>query len=349
MNQYHILIVDDVADNIQVAMNMLKEQAYQFTFALNGQQALDMCQQHEFDLILLDIMMPVIDGYQVCRQLKDNPKTHNIPIIFLTAKVDIDSISKGFQLGAVDYITKPFHSEELIARVKNHLELYTARQTLNQLNCQLQTNLIHKEKRYVTELEDSQKEMIYVLMELMEATSDETGSHIQRVSEYSSLLASYYPSLTADDCDTILHAAPMHDIGKIAIPPEILHKPGKLTPAELEIMKTHTTKAHDILRMSKRKYIKAADVIALQHHEKWDGSGYPQGLIGKDIHIFARIVALADVFDALIHKRKYKDAWPIEEALAYIVAQKGSHFEPLLVELFVDHFDEFLKIAKQHG
>ena len=348
MNQYHILIVDDVADNIQVAMNMLKEQAYQFSFALNGQQALDLSLQHQFDLILLDIMMPGMDGYQVCQFLKDNEKTRDIPIIFLTAKVDIDSIAKGFQLGAVDYITKPFHSEELIARVKNHLELYTSRQTLKSLNVNLQTHLIHKEKRYMTELEDSQKEMIYVLMELMEATSDETGSHIQRVSEYSRLLAHYYPSLNESDCETIFHAAPMHDIGKIAIPHEILHKPGKLTDAEFEIMKTHTTKAHDILRMSQRKYIRAADVIAQQHHEKWDGSGYPNGLAGKDIHVYARIVALADVFDALIHKRKYKDAWTLQDALSYIINQKGIHFEPLLVDLFTEHFDEFANIVHSH-
>ncbi|MCU4677444.1 response regulator [Catenovulum sp. 2E275] len=348
MNQYHILIVDDVADNIQVAMNMLKEQAYQFTFALNGQQALDLSLQHNFDLILLDIMMPGMDGYQVCRLLQQDEKTKDIPIIFLTAKVDIDSISKGFRLGAVDYITKPFHSEELIARVKNHLELYSARKTLKTLNLNLQTNLIHKETRYMTELEDSQKEMIYVLMELMEATSDETGSHIQRVSEYSRLLAHYYPSLSETDCETIFHAAPMHDIGKIAIPHDILHKPGKLTEAEFEIMKTHTTKAHEILRMSKRKYIQAADVIAQQHHEKWDGSGYPKGLAGKDIHVYARIVALADVFDALIHKRRYKDAWSLDDARTYIIEQKGRHFEPLLVDLFTEHFDEFTKIAKQH-
>ncbi len=346
MNQYHILIVDDVADNIQVAMNMLKEQAYHFTFALNGQQALDLSLEHEFDLILLDIMMPGMDGYQVCQSLKKNDKTKEIPIIFLTAKVDVDSIAKGFQLGAVDYITKPFHSEELIARVKNHLELYNAKQTLKSLNLNLQTNLVHKEKRYMTELEDSQKEMIYVLMELMEATSDETGSHIKRVSEYSRLLAYHYPSLNDADCETIYHAAPMHDIGKIAIPQDILHKPGKLTAEEFDVMKTHTTKAHDILRMSKRKYIQAADIIACQHHEKWDGSGYPNGLAGKNIHIYARIVSLADVFDALTHKRKYKDAWPVEDALTYIIEQKGHQFEPLLVDIFVKHFDEFLKIAE---
>lgn len=346
MAQYHILIVDDIAENIQVAMNMLKEQSYQFSYALSGEQALSLCKESEFDLILLDIMMPGMDGYDVCKQLKSYPQYRDTPIIFLTAKVDIDSVSKGFKTGAVDYLSKPFHSEELIARVHNHLELATAKKILKDLNLNLQTALIHKEQRFESELEESQKEMIYVLMELMEATSDETGSHIRRISEYSHKLATYHPSLSNDDADTIYHAAPMHDIGKIAVPHEILHKPGKLSPTEFEVMKTHTTKASEILRMSDRKYITAANIIALQHHEKWDGSGYPEGLKGPDIHIFARIVALADVFDALTHKRRYKNAWPIEEAVNYINQHNGSHFDPELVQIFNEHLDEFICIAK---
>ncbi|WP_017446365.1 HD domain-containing phosphohydrolase [Gayadomonas joobiniege] len=346
MAQYHILIVDDIAENIQVAMNMLKEQGYQFSYALNGEQALLLCQDYDFDLILLDIMMPGMNGYQVCEHLKARPEYAEIPIVFLTAKVDIDSIAKAFKIGAVDYLSKPFHSEELIARVNNHLELSSAKKVLKDLNLNLQSALIHKEKRFETELEESQKEMIYVLMELMEATSDETGSHIKRVSDYSRLLALYHPSLSDDDANTIYHAAPMHDIGKIAVPHEILHKPGKLTPAEFEIMKTHTTKASEILRMSDRKYITAANIIASQHHEKWDGSGYPQGLAGEDIHIYARIVAIADVFDALTHKRRYKKAWPISEAVDFVNEQSGKHFDPQLVKIFNEHLDEFIKIAQ---
>jgi len=209
----------------------------------------------------------------------------------------------------------------------------------------LKNSLLFREKRFVTEIEDSQKEMIYVLTELMEANSDETGRHIRRVAEYSRLLAHYHPSITEEDAQVIFHAAPMHDIGKIAIPHEILHKPGRLTEEEFNIMKTHTTRAHDFLKISDRKFIKAAKVIAMQHHEKWDGSGYPKGLAGEDIHPYARIVALADVFDALTHKRVYKDAWSVDEAVEYIAQHKNTQFDPILVDIFLEHIDEFITIS----
>ncbi|WP_024852133.1 HD domain-containing phosphohydrolase [Hydrogenovibrio kuenenii] len=345
-DRYHILIVDDVSENIQVAMNILKEGHYQFSFALNGEKALALLEENDFDLILLDIMMPGLNGFEVCSRLKRNPMTADIPVIFLTAKVDIDSISQGFKLGAVDYITKPFHAEELIARVRNHLDLFTAKKLLKQHNIALQNSLISKEKRFMTELEENQKEMIYVLTELMEATSDETGKHIRRVAEYSRLLAEYHPGLSADDVEIIFHAAPMHDIGKITIPHHILCKPGKLTEEEFEIMKTHTTRAAEVMRISKRKFMKAAEIIALQHHEKWDGSGYPQGLSGENIHIYARIVAVADVFDALTHKRVYKEAWGLDDATNFVLEQNGKHFDPQLIEIFSNNVDEFKKIAE---
>ncbi|QBZ84249.1 Cyclic di-GMP phosphodiesterase response regulator RpfG [Hydrogenovibrio crunogenus] len=343
---FHILIVDDISENIQVAMSILREEGYQFSFATDGEEALRLVDENEFDLILLDIMMPRMDGYETCRRLKANARTQDIPVIFLTAKIDIDAISKGFKLGAVDYITKPFHGEELIARVKTHLELYASRQLLKQNNLTLQENLTHREKRYTTELEENQKEMIFVLTELMEATSDETGQHIRRVAEYSKLLAHYHPGLSIDDETIIYHAAPMHDIGKITIPLDILHKPGKLTDEEFNIIKTHTTSAYEMLRFSKRKFIKSAAIISLQHHEKWNGSGYPNGLKGEDIHIYARIVAIADVFDALTHKREYKDAWPIEAATEYILEHNGTQFDPQLIDIFTEHLDEFVAIAK---
>ena len=344
-DRLHILIVDDVSDNIQVAMSILKEKSYQFSFALNGEQALELVKANAFDLILLDIMMPGMDGYEVCKEFKNNKDTQDIPVIFLTAKVDVDSIKTGFEVGAVDYIIKPFHPEELIARVKTHLELYVAKRILKKFNLNLKNSLLFREKRFITELEDSQKEMIYVLTELMEANSDETGRHIRRVAEYSRLLAHYHPNITEEDAQVIFHAAPMHDIGKIAIPHEILHKPGRLTEEEFNIMKTHTTRAHDFLKISDRKFIKAANVIAMQHHEKWDGSGYPKGLVGEDIHPYARIVALADVFDALTHKRVYKDAWTVDEAVEYIAQHKNTQFDPVLVELFLEHIDEFITIS----
>jgi putative two-component system response regulator len=344
--KYQILIVDDVTDNIQVAMNILKEENYEFAFATSGEDALELLQDTHFDLILLDIMMPGIDGYEVCRRLKKDESTQDIPVIFLTAKSDVDSIDKGFKSGGVDYIIKPFHANELLARVKTHLELYKAKSLLLHHNISLETKLINEEKRLLSELEENQKEMIFVLTELMESTSDETGKHIKRVAEYSRLLAHYHPSISEEDANIIYHASPMHDIGKIAIPEKILHKPGKLTDEEFQIMKMHTTKAHEFLQSSCRSIMKTADIIAYEHHEKWDGTGYPRGLKGNKIHIFGRIIALADVFDALTHKRVYKEAWSIDDAIAYIIENSGTHFDPELVKIFEDNIDEFIAISK---
>lgn len=342
----HILIVDDISENIQVAMNILKEDNYEFSYATSGEQALKLVAEHDFDLILLDIMMPGLDGYEVCKKLKASRSTQDIPIIFLTAKADIDSIAQGFAMGGVDFIVKPFHASELLARVKTHLDLYQAKRLLESHNISLQVKAQRTEERLLTELEETQKEMIYILTEMMEFTSDETGKHIKRVAEYSRLLAHYYPALSDSDAETIYHAAPMHDIGKVLIPEAILHKPGRYTPEEFEIMKTHTSKAHEFLQKSKRKILKAADIIAYQHHEKWDGSGYPQGLKGDEIHIYGRIVALADVFDALSHKRVYKEAWTMEDTVNYIVTNSGSHFDPMLVSILQEHIDEFIEISK---
>lgn len=341
-----ILIVDDVSENIQVAMNILKEENYLLSFASDGFEALELVKSEDFDLILLDIMMPKLDGFEVCRRLKLMDEHKDIPIIFLTAKSDIDSISKGFKLGGVDYIVKPFHAEELLGRVKNHLELHKAKKLLKKKNIKLTLKADFQHERLTKELEDNQREMIYILMEMMELTSDETGQHIKRVAECCRLLAHYTDNLTEEDEVIIFHASPMHDIGKIAIPKEILHKPGKLTESEFEVMKTHAEKGKDFLKQSHRRLFKSAGIIAHEHHEKWDGSGYPRGLKGSEIHIYGRIVALADVFDALTHKRKYKDSWPIDDAVAYIKEHSGSHFDPSLVDIFIEHLDEFVAIGQ---
>ena len=346
-NTYNILIVDDVVDNIQVAMNVLKEDNYNLTFALNGEEALALVNgsEEDYDLILLDIMMPGIDGYEVCRRIKANPLKKDIPIIFLTAKTNIESISEAFELGAVDYITKPFNADELLMRTRTHLELYKSRLLLEQHNICLTIKHKKEKQRLLTELEATQKEIIYILAELTEAVSDETGQHIKRVANISRLLAEYLPFLSEDDVMTVYNAAPMHDIGKIAVDQEILHKPSALTADEFEIMKTHTELAHKLLKNSDRKIIQSADIIAMQHHEKWDGSGYPRGLKGNDIHIFGRIVAIADVFDALTHKRVYKDSWTVEDATAYIDKNRGTHFDPQLVDIFMEHVEEFIELA----
>ena len=342
----HILIVDDVSDNIQVAMNILKEESYTFSFASDGQEAIDLISTDTvvFDLILLDIMMPKINGYDVCSAIKKMDHAKETPVIFLTAKADTDAIAKGFEVGGVDYIVKPFHANELLARVKTHIELSESKKQLKKHAVEVENKATLQAVRLALEIEENQCEMIYILMEVMESTSDETGQHIRRVAETSKLLAQKTPYLSEEEVNIIFLASPMHDIGKIAIPKEILHKPGKLTDEEMTIMKTHAEKGAALLKNSKRRLTASASIIAHQHHEKWDGSGYPNGLKGDDIHIFGRIVALADVFDALTHKRQYKDAWTTNDAIDYIKENSGSHFDPSLVKILVDNLPEFLDI-----
>lgn len=344
----HVLIIDDVVENIQVVMNVLEEDNYDLSFATHGVEALRLIEDESirFDLILLDIMMPGLDGFEVCRRLKKNPFSKDIPIIFLTAKVDADSIREGFSIGAVDYISKPFQADEMLARVKTHLQLYRAKQLLQQHNIALGIKVERETRRLLTELEDNQKQVIWLLTELMESCSDETGKHIRRVSEISALLAHYHPTLTEEDAETIRFASPMHDIGKMTVPHEILHKPGKYTEEEFEQMKDHTTNAYQLLSCSDRKLVKAAAIIAYEHHEKWNGQGYPRQLNGTDIHIYGRIVGLADVFDALTHKRCYKEVWEMETVVEYIKDHSGTQFDPELVDIFVDHLDEFIAIAE---
>ncbi len=346
--RFHILIIDDIADNIQVAINILREDGYDFSYATQGAEGLRLIEQsnNPVDLVLLDIMMPGQDGYETCKKLKQNPFTSDIPVIFLTARADIDSIQQGFAVGAQDYITKPFQAEELLARVRNHIQLYHAKKLLQEHNIALESKLKFEQKRLLTELEENQKEIIWMLTELMEATSDETGKHIRRVAEICALLAKYHPALDDGDVDTLFHASPMHDIGKMTVPHEILHKPGRYSEAEFNIMQQHTSNAWNLLKNSKRRLIKAAAIIAYEHHEKWNGKGYPRQLKGTDIHIYGRIVALADVFDALAHKRCYKDSWSMTEIIEYIKVHKGSHFDPELVDILLEHIDEFIQIVQ---
>ncbi|WP_019557764.1 response regulator [Thiomicrorhabdus arctica] len=341
-----ILIVDDAPENIEYIELVLSEDGYCFSKANSGEQALELLEDQSFDLILLDLMMPGIDGFEVCRILKETPRIQDIPVVFLTARTDIDAITHGFGLGAVDYIIKPFNSAELLARVKTHIELHNTKKSLQFANEALHSKLELKERRLVSEIEEGQKEMILILTEWVARNSDETGNHIRRVGQYSRLLARYHPSLHLEDEEIIRHVAPMHDIGKVCVPVEILQKKGALTDEEFEIIKTHTTQAHNFFMTSNRRLMKAADVIASQHHEFWNGKGYPQGLVGEDIHIYARIVAVSDVFDALTHKREYKEAWPTKKALEYIEERSGTQFDPIVVALFLAHADEMIKICE---
>ena len=346
MKKYEILIVDDVSENIKVAISILKNDNYNFSYATNGQSAIEILKTKRFDLILLDVMMPGIDGFHLCKIIKNSPAIKDTPVIFLTAKVDIDSMTKGFELGAVDYVTKPFHPQELKSRVANHLELYRFRKELALKNKKLNHEIIDVKNKHLTDLEVAQKEIFYILADIMESDSGETACHVKRVALISRELAILEGNLLEEDIKMIYLAAPLHDIGKILIDNTILHKPDKLTTDEFNVMKEHPANAVKILKTSDRKLIKAAKVIAYEHHENWDGSGYPQGLKGEEIHIFGRIVAIADVLDALTNERSYKKAWSFEEATKFIMQSSGTKFDPRLVSLFVNHLEIFKEILE---
>jgi len=343
---YNILIVDDVSENIKVAISILKDDTYNFSYALNGKEALEVLKTKRFDLVLLDIMMPGIDGFKVCKIIKNTPAIQDTPVIFVTAKVDIDSIEEGFKLGAVDYVTKPFQARELKSRVINHLELYRAKKQLKKHNISLNEKLKSSDAEHFTEIEIAQKEIIHVLSELMESRSTETASHVNRVAHVSKLLATLDGRLSEDELKIIFLAAPLHDIGKVLIDDSILHKDGPLTQEEFAIMKEHSFHAHKILSKSQTKLIKAASIIAHEHHENWDGSGYPRGLEGEDIHLYGRIVAIADVVDALTHKRVYKEAWSMDQLKEYMIENSGVKFEPALVDIFMSNIEEFEEVME---
>lgn len=337
MSKLKILIVDDEVANLKM-LNELFQAEYLLTFAKNGIEALQRATDSP-DLILLDIMMPGIDGYEVCRRLKADKMTSEIPVIFLTALGQEINEKRGFEAGAVDYITKPIKPDIIRSRVETHMELRLARQALKNQNIFLE----EKVKERTQEVINTRQEIIHRLGVAAEFRDPETGAHIQRMSHYSARLAEAY-GLSKEECETILMASPMHDIGKIGIPDNILLKPGKLDENEWEIMKTHTTMGAQILENSTSNLIQAGRIIALSHHEKWDGTGYPKGLLQEDIPLLGRIVAVADVFDALTTDRPYKKAWPVEKAVGVIQEGNGTHFEPRLVDLFVQILSDLLEI-----
>lgn len=337
--EHEILVVDDTTANVKLLTEILSEQGYQVRVAINGEMALQSIAVKIPDLLLLDIKMPGMDGFEVCKQLRSDTKTHSVPIIFISAMKETEDKLNAFRAGGQDYITKPFANEEVIARVKTHLELHDYQQHLEKRV----KHAIHEIQELNTELEETQEELIAMLGATLEERSYEAGQHVVRVAEYAFLLAKLY-GVDHETCELIRKAAPMHDIGKVAIPDSILNKPGLLTPEERAVIQTHAQKGYEILKGSKRSILQMAAVIAHAHHEKWDGTGYPQGLKGEDIHVAGRICAVADVFDALSNERVYKPAWPLEKILDLFKQERGKSFEPKLIDLFLDHLDEFLAI-----
>ncbi|BFM48043.1 HD domain-containing phosphohydrolase [Marinomonas sp. THO17] len=329
-----VLIVDDVPRNIDLLREILSEH-YQVQVAKSGRAALDIIAHKTPDIILLDVMMPEMNGFEVCEIIKSNPETADIPVIFLTAVTDVENEIKGFEVGCVDFITKPITPITTLSRVETHLRLAE--------NDQRNKSLIASRTQ---ELDDALESAVSMLGEMGHLNDTDTGIHMWRMADYSAALAKA-AGWDEERVELLRLAAPMHDTGKVAIPHSILKSPNKLSEDEWKIMKSHTQIGHKILSKSEAPLFQLAAEAALGHHEKWDGSGYPYGLMGEKIPESARIVAMADVFDALTMERSYKKSWSIEEALEHIESSAGGHFDPRLVTLFLSIKDELKNIQEK--
>ncbi|MEK1908067.1 MAG: two-component system response regulator [Pseudomonas sp.] len=353
-----VLVVDDTPDNLMLMTELLKDR-YRVKAANSGEKALRVLQGDPLpDLILLDIMMPGLSGHQVAQQLQQDPRTRDIPIIFLTALASMADEIQGLELGAVDYITKPISPPLVLARVETQLKIKAAADFLRDQN-----DFLDKEvQRRTREVMAIQDVTIQAMASLAETRDNETGNHIRRTQNYVKLLAEllrehprFQHFLTDETIRLLFKSAPLHDIGKIGIPDHILLKPGRFTPEEFEIMKTHTTLGRDAIQHAEDQlgisveFLSLAKEIAYGHQEKWDGSGYPQGLAADDIPISARLMAVADVYDALISRRVYKAGMPHEQAVDIIRQGRGSHFDPDICDAFLSCAEQFRAIAERYA
>jgi putative two-component system response regulator len=347
-----VLVVDDTEINLDILTAAL-DKDYKVIVASDGKSALDIIEDKTPDLVLLDILMPDIDGYEVCRRLKRDSNTCDIPIMFITGMNQVQSKTRGFELGAVDYITKPFDINEVKARVKTHLTNTLAKKILENRTI----NLEEKVKERTRELWLTQEVTIECMASLAETRDPETGGHIKRTKEYIKTLAEYLKShprfshfLNNESIDLLYKSAPLHDIGKVGVPDCILLSLEKLTPDEWEEMKKHTVYGRDALmaagaQLGENSFLRFAREIAYTHHERWDGTGYPEGLSGEEIPISGRLMALADVYDALISKRVYKRPFSHAKAVEVIEGDKGKQFDPDVVKAFLNLEDKFRAIA----
>jgi putative two-component system response regulator len=335
--QATILVVDDTPSNITVLMEILRAE-YRILAATNGEQALKIARTDPPpDLILLDVMMPGMSGHEVCQRLKAESSTRKIPVIFVTAMNQVEDETRGFELGAVDYITKPVSPPIVKARVKTHLALYDQNRELERMV-----------RERTAELHHTRLEIIKRLGRAGEFRDNETGMHVVRVAHYCRLLGEAV-RMNEEDVDLLFNAAPMHDIGKIGIRDNVLLKPGKLDEDELKIMRQHVPFGAEIIGEHRDRLLSMAQLIALTHHEKWDGTGYHRGLKGEEIPLVGRITSIADVFDALTSVRPYKKAWPIQDAVTLIQREAGMSFDPELVRKFVAILPQILAVRERYS
>jgi putative two-component system response regulator len=336
-SEHTILVVDDVAENIELLCQVLAPK-YKVRIAKNGEKALQIIfSEQPPDLVLLDVIMPGMSGYDVCKAVKAHPVYHGIPIIFVTSLDEIEDEEYGLGLGAADYIVKPISAAIVQARLKTHLALYDKSRHLE-----------HLVSERTMELELTRSEIVMRLGRAAEFRDNETGKHVIRMSHFSRLIGEA-SGMPANDVQMLFHAAPMHDVGKIGIPDRVLGKPGKLEADEWAIMMDHAKIGAEILGGNEGELLDLARLIAITHHEKWDGSGYPKGLKGEQIPLVGRIVAIADVFDALTSERPYKKAWTVEKAVETIQRDSGTHFDPNLVPIFISILPEILKIKERYA
>ncbi len=352
-----VLVVDDTLDNLILINEILKEE-YRVRVATNGLKALEAARYAPPDIILMDIMMPAMNGYEACRRLKEDESLRDIPVLFLTAKSDVADEQRGFALGGADYIVKPVTPPILLARVKTHLALKQSRDSLEDQNQSLEEEILRRTK----DISVVQEASILAMAALAETRDNETGCHLQRVKLYIKELAEYMSkaekfryTLTPEKIRLMVLSSPLHDIGKVGIPDHILLKPGALTPQEYEVMKKHTTIGRDAILCAETQigdaetFLSCAREIAYCHHEKWDGTGYPQGLCAEQIPLSARLMAVVDVYDALTTRRIYKDAILHEEAVSIIKRDANKHFDPDVVEAFLRIEEKFQEIKSKYA
>lgn len=349
-----ILCVDDTVANLDLLNEVLKPH-YKVKLVNSGVKALKLIskQLNEIDLVLLDVMMPEVDGYEVCRQIRAMPEARHLPIIFITAKNQPEDEKQALDIGGNDFITKPINPKVLLSRIKTHLQISDYHRFLTSQNIQLESKLTQR----LSDIFNLQQATLNVMISLAEFRDEVTGNHIKRTQAYVQCvlesLKANHSELDETRCAFIVQAAPLHDIGKITTPDHILLKPGKLTEEEFELMKKHAEKGAEILRKASAEmgdyggFLIEAEAIAQTHHEKWDGTGYPKGLVGAQIPIGGRVMAIADVYDALRSQRPYKEAFSHQQALEIIVSGRGAHFDPDVVDAFLSQADQIANIATE--
>ena len=338
MNRSEILIIDSSIENIKNIIELLREGGYGISYALNPQDAIQLLKTKRFDLIFLAKNMSNADAHPLCKSIKNTPLLESVPLIILVEEEDTSSLAQWYETGCVDHINYPIEKNELEAKLKHHLEFYKYKKSLKISNWQ--------NKLLLSETEEAQNEMVYILSAMIEENNLEAIGHIRRVADFAKQLAVLEGTLTEEDIKTIYLASPLYDIGKIFIADSIINKPEHLTDDEYAVMQSHPKLALKIFKNSSKKLVNAAAIIAYEHHENYDGTGYPRGLKGEEIHIYARIVSIVSVLEALLERKSYKEAWSFDEAVRYIQSEKGKKFDPRLVTIFEEHLEIFKELVE---